>query len=57
MAAYSVTTQTVEYGTVELAAAGMETLIEAVTDTKTIRMAKILPTASGKYMVVLIYDT
>ena len=56
MAAYAVTDLTAEYDSPELAAAGMETLLETIDDTKTIRLAKILPTASGKYMVIIIHD-
>jgi hypothetical protein len=57
MAAYLVTRYTIEKGSIEDAVAAMETQLETVTDTKTVRLAKILPTASGKYMVVLVYDT
>jgi hypothetical protein len=57
MAAYSVTTYTIVKGTAEDAAAAMETKLETIDDTKTIRLAKVLKTKDGKYMVCLIYDS
>ena len=57
MAAYNVTTYTAVKGTIEDATAAMETKLETVTDTKTIRLAKILKTADNNFCVVLIYDT
>jgi hypothetical protein len=57
MSAYSVDTYTVVKGTIEDAAAAMETKIETITNTKTIRLAKILKTKDNQYMVCMIYDT
>jgi hypothetical protein len=56
MAAYSVDTYTLVKGTIEDAAAAMEAKIEAITDTKVIRLAKILKTKDNQYMVCMIYD-
>ena len=57
MAAYLVTTYTILKGTIEDATTAMEAKIETITDTKVIRLAKILKTKDNRYMVCLIYDT
>ena len=57
MANYSVTDQTTDSDSIEVVAAALETLIEAVDNTKTIRYCDIIPLPQqGKWKGVLIYD-
>lgn len=57
MANYSVTKYTIVKGTIEDVITELETKIETVDDSKTIRLLQVLGTPDRQYMGIIIYDT
>lgn len=56
MANYAVTDYTVKKGTTEDVVAALETKLETITNTKTIRLMMIIGQPDRQYMGILIYD-